>query len=226
MDKLKTQLFIILTLTLSTSKALSSEAQYWTSLQINAALKNDFSLYGEFINRYSEESKEFVTRSNRLGVGYKLSSNLTYTFIVENRATNSDSNDEIRFINQLQHKNKFEHFNLTSRFRLENREFSNTPVFALRGRLLLRADVEKLQFYSIVPFFTYEQFYTFNDTVGRPEGSTERRGQAGLNFPINSLDASAELAYLDRIVERSAGQGLSKSSSTYSILNLALKWSY
>lgn len=204
----------------------AAEPQYWSSLQVSAPLKNDFSLYGELVNRFSGDKEDFVTRSNRLGIVYKINPDLSYAIILENRDTDRDTNDEIRLINQLQHQYKFDFMKLTTRLRIENREFSNTPVYALRGRLSFRGDFDKLAYGSVTPFASFEQFYIFNDTVGRPEGSTEKRNQAGISFPVSFIDAKADLSYLDRIVERASGLGLAEDTNTYSIVNLVLKWGY
>lgn len=215
--------FVLLISPLSLSAA---ESQYWTSMQITSGINDQFSLYGELINRYSDEKNEFTTRSNRLGLVYKINSDLTYTIMIENRDTDSDANDEIRFINQLQKKFNFDVVSLAARLRLENREFSNTPVFALRGRILLRADFDQYELYHLKPFVSYEYFNILNDTIGRPSGSTEHRNQIGFTTSVKAINAKAEISYLARTTERPAWQTLDKLTNTYSILNLVLKWDF
>ncbi len=208
----------------SISKA--AESKQWTSLNLSSRLNDEFSLVTEIINRYSSDKSEFVTRSNRIGLSYKINDSVTYAFLLENRDTNSDSNDEIRFINQLQKKWNFDFTNLSFRFRLESREFSNTPVFSLRARGLVKAELKTMKVGDLLPFLAYEHLYVCNDTIGRPQGSSERRSQLGLAFPIDLISASVELNYMDRIVIRPETSQLSEQVNTYSVVNLASRWAF
>lgn len=224
MKTLVLAIFVFTIMLASVSKA--AESQQWTSLNLSSRLNDDFSLVTEIINRYSSEKSEFVTRSNRIGLSFKIGDSLTYTFLLENRDTNSDSNDEIRFINQLQKKWSFDFASLSARLRLESREFSNTPVYALRARGLVKAELKTLKIGEVVPFLAYEHLYVCNDTVGRPQGSSERRNQIGAAFPVDLISASFELSYMDRIVIRPETSQLSEQVNTYSIVNLASRWAF
>ena len=200
------------------------EEQSWSSFQITDQYRENVSLYGEWINRYSHESDEFVTQSVRLGLIFKLDEKWSYGFIVESRQTDSSSNDEMRYINQLSRKWNFDKLALSVRGRYELREFADSKKIANRLRALGRVDGTDYQFWGLTPFALSEYFYIANSVGSRPEGSTEIRHQIGVARDL--LGGVAELGYLDRTTDVPKYKGNPARKTEYGIANFVLKWSY
>ncbi len=207
-----------------TNPGHADETQYWNSLQFTSKLNDEQAMLGELNHRYSNQSKEFVVRSVRLGTTRKFAENWTAGLILENRKTNNPSNDEIRLITQLSRKWKFEALDLNIRGRFEFREFADTSAVQNRVRVQTRLDGTSLEFAGITPWTSYEHFQILNTVGSRPEGSTETRMQLGLSF--EAWTADIEVAYLDRTVTTAAFRGASAKSSRYQIANTSLKWSF
>lgn len=205
-------------------KAQAAEDQIWTSVQLSTQFKEDFLMLGEFINRYSNETEEFTTRSVRLGVGYQIQPKFVYSLQIENRVTNTDANDEIRFIQQLQQKWDLEKLNLSLRGRLEHREFSDSQVFQNRVRGLVRLDGTSLKFAGITPFFASEYFYITNTVETRPSGSTETRNSLGAQ--IEAAGGQIEISYVNRTVNTASLGATASKSKDYSVANLVFKWGF
>ena len=200
----------------------AAESQYWTSIQASAPINSDFGFVAEYINRYSEDDKEWVVRSNRVGFSYKFLENWTYALQVENRDTNSNANNEIRYINQFSRSWKSEDFNFALRWRYEFREFNDSLALQNRLRLLGRVDAHKFKFAGITPITTFESFYILNETTNaRPAGATETRAQIGGSFKV--LDNDMELVYLARQQYRPQNTGLPSRTSDYNVVSLVYK---
>lgn len=218
------KMLITLLFLLTSAIYASTDDQYWSSIKLSSKIDEKFSLKGEFIHRYSNDRSKFVTRSNRLGIGYKFWDNTSYTFLLENRRGSSSTSNEIRFLHQLSHKIPFEKISLGLRGRWEWREFSNTPEFAHRLRARVKVDGTGFKFYKITPFVFGEYFYGPNEVRGRADGHTELRLQSGGSF--NALGGKVSLSYLRRQVWTPAYQGSAKSDSKYSIIDLGLGWKF
>lgn len=202
----------------------ADDDQYWNSMQITSNVNEKFSIVGEVINRYSQTSEDFVTQSVRLGAGYKLTEKLTYIFMIENRTTNKDANDEQRYINQLNRKVNFDGFDLGFRGRWELREFSDSERIQNRFRALARIDAKDFKFGPFTPFAASEFLYVANSVGTRPEGSSETRHQLGVFFELFS--GQLELSFMDRTQFTPEFEGNAKTSKSYSVINTVFKWSF
>lgn len=207
-------------------QAFSNETQdqFWNSTKISSKINDRVALKGELIHRYSEDSSSFVTRSNRLGLGYKFSEKTNYTFLLENRRGSSRTSNEIRFINELTHQWKLERLKLAARGRWELREFSNTPEFAHRLRGRVKLDGTDFQFYNVTPYVAAEYFYGLNEVKNRPKNEAELRLYVGGSFKM--LGGSISISYLRREIRTPAFQGSSKSVSKYNILDTGFSWAF
>tara|TARA_B100001248_G_C27399748_1_gene469159 strand:- start:4812 stop:5474 length:663 start_codon:yes stop_codon:yes gene_type:complete len=204
--------------------AEARESQYWSSVKLSSKLDDKLTMLGELLHRYSEDDDKYTTRSVRLGLGYTFENEMQYALIFENRTAGSDASDEARYIHQLSYKLPYDGWNLGLRGRWENREFSNTSSFANRLRARVKVDAPMYTWHELTPFALAEYFYQANSVVGRPEGSTELRLQAGASYPI--WGGKLALSYLDRSTKKPAYQGAAKSESDYGIIDLALSWKY
>lgn len=221
---LKFILFSFLTL-VSTQVRAAAESQYWTSVQFSAPLPSDFGFVAEYINRYSGDSEEWVTRSNRIGFSYKLTDNWGYSLQVENRDTDNNANNEIRYINQLSRSWKNENYKLGLRLRYELREFTDSLKIQNRARVMGRVDANVLEFYGITPIATLESFYILNQVGNqRPDGGTEVRAQVGGGFDVWGQEM--ELYYLARQVYRPRNDFVSSRTTDYNIVHLVYKLSF
>jgi hypothetical protein len=206
------------------SAQADTEKEYWTSFQVTDQYKKDVSLYGEWINRYSQEDKDFVNQAVRFGLIYQIPKNWNYGFLVESRQALSAANDEMRYINQFGRKWNFNKFDLSFRGRWELRNFADTQEFLNRLRAMARLDGAAYKFAGLMPWVSAEYFYAANSAGSRPEGATETRYQLGVAGQIPS--ASAELSYMNRTVEVPRYRGAAPRTNDYSILNLVIKWKY
>lgn len=209
----------------STQVRAAAESQYWTSLQLSTPINSDFGFVAEYVNRYSGDDKEWVTRSNRIGFSYKLTENWSYSLQVENRDTDNNANNEIRYINQISRNWKNESYKLGLRIRYELREFTDTLKMQNRARVMGRIDANAWQFYGITPIATLESFYILNEVSNqRPEGGTEVRAQIGGGFDV--LGQEMELYYLSRQIYRPRNDFVSSRTTDYSIVHLVYKLSF
>ena len=206
------------------ARASDRKEQTWSSLKISSAMNEQMSLLGEIINRYSHDSDDFTTRSVRVGLQYKFENELKYAFIMENRTASSDANDEIRIIHQLGYSWKLEKMKISTRGRLEQREFSDTRSIANRIRARVKANGTGYEWKGLRPFGLVEYFYGANEVPGRPEGGEELRLQAGVSF--KALGGRASISYLDRTVKTPSYQGAPSSETDYGIIDLGLSWKF
>lgn len=216
--------FVLLVLAVFSFSSRASEGQGWSSLQMSSSFKEDYSIVGELLNRYSFDEKEFVTRSVRMGIGYKIDPSLRYTLIFENRTAGSDPNDENRYIHQLQKKWSFESVDLSLRGRLEHREFSDSSSFQHRVRGLARVDGTGFTYWNLMPFLSFEYLYITNTVSDRPSGSDEMRNTVGLSTKISDL--GVEASYTRRVVTTAEFGSNPEESSYYNVYSLNLKLNY
>ncbi|MFK8139339.1 MAG: DUF2490 domain-containing protein [Bdellovibrionales bacterium] len=217
-------LFIATSLLSTALYAEDRQSQYWSSIKLSSAFGEKTTLLGELLNRYSDESDKFTTRSVRLGLKYKFESSMYYAFIVENRTGSSDNSDENRYINEFGYAQNLEKLKIGYRGRLEWREFSNTSAFLNRLRLRVKLDGTGYQFGSMTPFALVEHFQFLNDVLGRPEGSTELRIQAGVSF--KAMGGKVSISYLDRTTKTPAFESSPSSESKYGIVDIGLSWKH
>lgn len=220
---MKKLLFILLTGLCLRQVSAAAEAQYWSSIQVNNKVSDDFALVGEWVNRFSEESDQFVTRSVRLGLAYKVTEKWTYTFLVESRLASPVSSSELRYIHQIARKWDLTGFKIGVRGRFEQREYADSPAIANRLRASLRLDADAYTFIGLTPWISTEYFHTVNTVTTRTAGSYETRYQIGIATPF--LKGDLELAYLARQQVRAALGSIERRISDYEIANLTLKFS-
>lgn len=199
----------------------ANETQYWSSVQVNNKINEDYNLLGEWINRYSVDKGAPVTRSVRLGVAYKFTQNWSYAFLVESRTTDSAANAENRFIHQFSRKWDSPDFVLGFRGRLEHREFADSSVIANRLRALLRVDAKAYSFSNFTPWASTEYYYLANTVNSRTIGSYETRHQVGLATPFSL--GEVELSYLSRQTVRAALDNITKTTTESDIAQLVFK---
>lgn len=211
-------------LTFFSLELVAEDTQYWTSVQITSPLRGQFRLMTEVIGRYSEDREEVVTRSLRAGFTFGLNQKLVYGFYLENRDTDSDSSDEVRFVNQLQNKWVFEDYNASLRFRWELREFSESKEYQNRLRLQGRIYLEQQKFFKMTPFLAGEYLRSMNDIDGRPSGTVEIRNQAGVSTEIGI--GRFELGYIFRSVETPTVSGEPASTAKSGVLNTVFRFNF
>lgn len=215
---------VLIVLVIFSLSSHASEGQGWSSFQMSSTFKEDYSIIGELLNRYSFDKKEFVTRSVRMGIGYKINPSLRYTLIFENRTSASDANDENRYIHQLQKKWSFEPVDLSMRGRLEHREFSDSSSFQHRVRGLARVDGTGFVYWNVMPFLSFEYLYITNTVSDRPSGSYEMRNSVGLSTKISDL--GVEASYTHRVVTTAEFESNPEKSSYYNVYSLNLRLNY
>lgn len=217
--------FALLVVGLKPAHSASADRQYWTSIQASAKINSEWTFLAEYINRYSDDSKDWVVRSNRLGFAYKLENDWSYSLQVENRDTNSNANNEIRFINQLSKTFKQDQYDLGLRLRYEFREFNDSAAFQNRARLQGRIDFNSFKYGIFTPATSFEVFSILNEvTVSRPQGSTETRFQLGGTLEL--YNQKLDVFYLARQQYRPQNAGNSFRTSDYNVINLAYKLSF
>lgn len=219
---MKTKLLMLLAVLSLSRTSIAGERQYWSSIQINNKINDDFALVGEWVNRFSKDSDQFVTRSVRLGLAYRMTEKWTYTFLVENRLAKPVSSTELRYIHQVSRSWDLTGFKIGLRGRFEQREYADSRVIANRLRASLRLDAEAYTFMGLTPWISTEYFQILNTVTTRTAGSNETRYQGGISTPF--FKGTLELSYLSRQQVRAALGNVERRVSDYDIASLTLRF--
>lgn len=182
---------------LNQAKAVDNDFSIWPTASVTVPLGEKIMLQ-ELVNpRFNDNATNFDQLLLRSAAGYKLNKNFSlwagYDWL---RTYRMETTDEHRPWQQVLLVNKFDHFRLSNRFRMEERIFDDGTV--ARGRYRLRFDVP-LDKESVTDFVIFDEiFFNFNSAAMRDAGLDENRLFVGLNRRIThhiAFEAGYQMQY-------------------------------